>query len=214
MNEKVTNVLKQCKLLFVCCAIAVVIFIGNAIVNNTVYKQNLAEQSNQIQELTSKMEKNRVFINQTLNDAKSHVTGLDMDRVRTDDGIAEVFFKKIFTWSSAEDYTTIRNELMSREDVNSNFLTTVFPELKEEQDENGESANVIDDSDYGQLNMSYDSMISHVIGIDETTYSYFTEVTVLSEVEDGTSRIGNIVITYSVDKDGNVFDLNAYTVAE
>lgn len=219
MNENlnVKNIkMKDVKVLIICIIVAVCVLLGNMIVNNVVYSRNLSEKSGQVQELTAQIEKNRVLANQSLNDTKAKVSGLDTNRVRTDDGVAEAFFKKIFTWSSAAEYNVIRDELLQSDilDANNSLLTTVFSELKDEQDVDGGSSNVIDDSIYGQLNMTYDSMTSHVVGIDGTTYSYFTEVTVLSQVDDGTSNTGKIVVAYSVNKDGQMLDLNAYTVAE
>ena len=219
MNENlnIKNVkMKDFKVLIICVIVTVCVLLGNMIVNNVVYSRNLSEKSNQIQSLTAQIEKNRVLANQSLNDTKAKVSGLDMNRVRTDDGIVDAFFKKIFTWSSADEYNAVRDELLQSDmlDTNNSLLTTVFPELKKEQDVDGGSSNIIDDSIYGQLNMTYDSMTSHVIGIDDTTYFYFTEVTVLSQVDDGISNAGEIVVTYSVNKDGQSSDLNAYTVAE
>lgn len=211
MKEKV----KGFKILIVCIIVSLVILIGNSIVIKTVYNKRLAVKSNENQNLTSQIEKNRVLKSQSLDNIKAQITGIDMNRVRTDDGVAEAFLKKIFTWSSAEEYNNIRDDLVNSTFVqNENFLSTLFPELKIEQDVEGNDTNIIDDNIYGQLNMKYDSMTSHVTEINGTTYSYFTEVIVTSEVSDGTSRIGNIVVTYSVDKDGNILNLNAYIVAE
>lgn len=211
MKEKV----KGFKILIVCIIVSLVILIGNSIVIKTVYNKRLAVKSNENQNLTSQIEKNRVLKSQSLDNTKAQITGIDMNRVRTDDGVAEAFLKKIFTWSSAEEYNNIRDDLVNSTFVqNENFLSTLFPELKIEQDVEGNDTNIIDDNIYGQLNMKYDSMTSHVAEINGTTYSYFTEVIVTSEVSDGTSRIGNIVVTYSVDKDGNILNLNAYIVAE
>lgn len=211
MKEKV----KGFKILIVCIIVSLVILIGNSIVTKTVYNKRLAVKSNENQNLTSQIEKNRVLKSQSLDNTKAQITGIDMNRVRTDDGVAEAFLKKIFTWSSAEEYNNIRDDLVNSTFVqNENFLSTLFPELKIEQDVEGNDTNIIDDNIYGQLNMKYDSMTSHVTEINGTTYSYFTEVIVTSEVGDGTSRIGNIVVTYSVDKDGNILNLNAYIVAE
>ena len=211
MKEKV----KGFKILIVCIIVSLVILIGNSIVTKTVYNKRLAVKSNENQNLTSQIEKNRVLKSQSLDNTKAQITGIDMNRVRTDDGVAEAFLKKIFTWSSAEEYNNIRDDLANSTFVqNENFLSTLFPELKIEQDVEGNDTNIIDDNIYGQLNMKYDSMTSHVTEINGTTYSYFTEVIVTSEVSDGTSRIGNIVVTYSVDKDGNILNLNAYIVAE
>ena len=211
MKEKV----KGFKILIVCIIVSLVILIGNSIVTKTVYNKRLAVKSNENQNLTSQIEKNRVLKSQSLDNTKAQITGIDMNRVRTDDGVAEAFLKKIFTWSSAEEYNNIRDDLANSTFVqNENFLSTLFPELKIEQDVEGNDTNIIDDNIYGQLNMKYDSMTSHVTEINGTTYSYFTEVIVTSEVSDGTSRIGNIVVTYSVDKDDNILNLNAYIVAE
>lgn len=219
MNENlnIKNIkMKDVKVLIICIVVTVCILSGNMIVNNVVYSRNLSEKSSQVQELTAQIEKNRVLANQSLNDTKAKVSGLDTNRVRTDDGIVDAFFKKIFTWSSADEYNAVRDELLQSDMLaaDNSLLTILFPELQEGQDASGDSSNIIDDGVYGQLNMTYDSMTSHVIGIDGTTYSYFTEITVLSQVAGGTANSGEIVVTYSVDKDGQILDLSAYTVAE
>lgn len=205
---------KGFKFLLVGIGTAVVIFIGNMTVHNMVYEKQLAKRLHDLQTLTSQLETNDVVVNQTLNDTKARIIGLDMNRVRTDDGLVEAFFKKIFTWSSGETYNVIRKELLERNDVHSNFLTSIFPELKEEQTVDGTITNAIDGSVYGTLNMEFDTMNSYVIGIDDDVYSYFTEVSVISRVDDGTFRNGSIVVLYRVDKDGNITNLNGYVVSE
>lgn len=208
--------LKEFRVLLVCVLIAVIVCVGNMIVSKVVYANNLAKQDEQIQKLTSQIETSRVTKQESLNSAKAKVTGLDIKRVKTDDGILEAFLKKCFTWSSAEEYRAIREELESSDMLSgdSTFLDVLFPELTDDITVDGESVtNAIDDSIYGQLNLKYDSLQSHVTAIDGTNYSYFTEVTVTSSVKDGISKTGMVIVTYTVDKDGNLSNLNAYTVA-
>lgn len=216
MKEVIGAKLKEFRVLLVCIVIVVVIFISNAIVSNVVYSKNLAKADDQMQQLTGEVEKLRVTKQQAVSSTKAKVTGLDTKRVKTDDGIMEAFLKKCFTWSSAEEYRQIRSDLQNSSDLNASgtFVDVLFPELLDEVTVDGDgNTNVIDDSIYGKLNMKYDSLKSHVVAIDGTDYSYFTEVTVTSAIDGGISSTGSVILTYTVDKDGNLSELDAYTVA-
>ena len=210
------NRIKEFRVLIVCTVIAIVIFIANSIVSNVVYTKNLTVQEENIQQLMNKYEMNRVSKQQAVDDTKAKVTGIDNKRVKTDDGILDAFLKDCFTWSSADEYNAIRKKLADSNVLadNGTFLNVLFPELVEKQDIDGNATNDIDNSIYGQLNLKYDSMKSHVTDIKDGVYSYFTEVTVTSAVKGGTSSTGDLIVTYSVDKDGNLSNVDAYTVAQ
>lgn len=208
--------LKQCRVFLVCIVLAIVVFIGNMVVSRVVYSKNLNALDDEIQQLTTNIEVNRVSRQESLDSAKAKVVGLDTKRVKTDDGVLESFLKKCFTWSSAAEYRAIRKELENSDVIDSSgtFVDVLFPELTEDLSVDGDrTKNTIDDSIYGKLNLKYDSLQSHVISVDGTNYRYFTEVTVTSSIDGGVSKTGLVVMTYTVDKDGNLSDVDAYTVA-
>lgn len=210
--------IKEFRILIISVVIALVIVIANMIVSSQVWNKNLNNQSMAIQKLNGDIEKQRVSSLNAADSAKSRVTGLDTKRVKTDDGIIESkVLKKYFTWKSGADYGALKkdfDENFANDD--GNFGTIILPDLKSEQDEDGNETNAIDNGEFGVLNMTYVDKQSHVTSIEDDVYSYFTEVTVQSTIKgaDKEASTGHIVVTYSIDKAGNISHLNGFTIAD
>lgn len=210
--------IKEFRILIISVVIALVIVIVNMIVSSQVWNKNLNNQSMAIQKLNGDIEKQRVSSLNAADSAKSRVTGLDTKRVKTDDGIIESkVLKKYFTWKSGADYEALKkdfDENFANDD--GNFGTIILPDLKSEQDEDGNETNAIDNGEFGVLNMTYVDKQSHVTSIEDDVYSYFTEVTVQSTIKgaDKEASTGHIVVTYSIDKAGNISHLNGFTIAD
>lgn len=210
--------IKEFCILIISVVIALVIVIANMIVSSQVWNKNLNNQSMAIQKLNGDIEKQRVSSLNAADSAKSRVTGLDTKRVKTDDGIIESkVLKKYFTWKSGADYEALKKDFDENFANNDgNFGTIILPDLKSEQDEDGNETNAIDNGEFGVLNMTYVDKQSHVTSIEDDVYSYFTEVTVQSTIKgaDKEASTGHIVVTYSIDKAGNIFHLNGFTIAD
>lgn len=210
--------IKEFRILIISVVIALVIVIANMIVSSQVWNKNLNNQSMAIQKLNGDIEEQRVSSLNAADSAKSRVTGLDTKRVKTDDGIIESkVLKKYFTWKSGADYEALKkdfDENFANDD--GNFGTIILPDLKSEQDEDGNETNAIDNGEFGVLNMTYVDKQSHVTSIEDDVYSYFTEVTVQSTIKgaDKEASTGHIVVTYSIDKAGNISHLNGFTIAD
>ncbi len=210
--------IKEFRILIISVVIALVIVIANMIVSSQVWNKNLNNQSMAIQKLNGDIEKQRVSSLNAADSAKSRVTGLDTKRVKTDDGIIESkVLKKYFTWKSGADYEALKKDFDENFANNDgNFGTIILPDLKSEQDEDGNETNAIDNGEFGVLNMTYVDKQSHVTSIEDDVYSYFTEVTVQSTIKgaDKEASTGHIVVTYSIDKAGNISHLNGFTIAD
>ena len=210
--------IKEFRILIISVVIAFVIVIANMIVSSQVWNKNLNNQSMAIQKLNGDIEKQRVSSLNVADSAKSRVTGLDTKRVKTDDGIIESkVLKKYFTWKSGADYEALKKDFDENFANNDgNFGTIILPDLKSEQDEDGNETNAIDNGEFGVLNMTYVDKQSHVTSIEDDVYSYFTEVTVQSTIKgaDKEASTGHIVVTYSIDKAGNISHLNGFTIAD
>lgn len=210
--------IKEFRILIISVVIAFVIVIANMIVSSQVWNKNLNNQSMAIQKLNGDIEKQRVSSLNAADSAKSRVTGLDTKRVKTDDGIIESkVLKKYFTWKSGADYEALKKDFDDNfANDDGNFGTIILPDLKSEQDEDGNETNAIDNGEFGVLNMTYVDKQSHVTSIEDDVYSYFTEVTVQSTIKgaDKEASTGHIVVTYSIDKAGNISHLNGFTIAD
>lgn len=210
--------IKEFRILIISVVIALVIVIANMIVSSQVWNKNLNNQSMAIQKLNGDIEKQRVSSLNAADSAKSRVTGLDTKRVKTDDGIIESkVLKKYFTWKSGADYEVLKKDFDENFANNDgNFGTIILSDLKSEQDEDGNETNAIDNGEFGVLNMTYVDKQSHVTSIEDDVYSYFTEVTVQSTIKgaDKEASTGHIVVTYSIDKAGNISHLNGFTIAD
>ena len=208
--------IKEFRILIISVIVALVIVIVNMIVSSQVYDKRLNNQNTTIQKLNGDIEKQRVESLNNSNSTKSRITGLDTKRVKTDDGIIESkVLKKYFTWSSGADYAALKEDFNKNfENNDGNFGTVILPDLADEQDSDGSTTNAIDSGEFGVLNMTYEDMQSHVTSIQNDVYTYFTEVTVSSTVKNGTASTGRVIVTYSIDKDGNITHLNGFTVAQ
>lgn len=186
----------------------------------------LIKESNvsELRNLDDEIQKQETALNQLNADAEavdhevvSEVSGLDMARVQSDDIKAEAFLKKVLTWGSYEEYNSIRESLMSEYDLtdDSDFMTTFLPAIPVVEDADGNKYNVIDKalSSGEELNLKFVSMTSHVTGIVEDSYSYFTEVSVSSNSVNGGTAIGRCIFEYTVSEDGKLSDLHGYTIA-
>ncbi len=210
--------IKEFRILIISVVIALVIVIANVIVSSQVWNRNLNNQNMAIQKLNGDIEKQRVSSLNDANSAKSRVTGLDTKRVKTDDGIIESkVLKKYFTWKSGADYEALKKDFQDNfANDDGNFGTIILPDLKSEQDADGNETNAIDNGEFGVLNMTYVANQSHVTSIENDVYSYFTEVTVQSTIkgENAEASTGHIIVTYSIDKEGNISHLNGFTIAD
>lgn len=160
-------------------------------------------------------------IDKSLRTKMKELTGYDDARVKLDDKSAESFFRTIMTWDTYEEYNENRKLVMEKGvEEDSNFLTMFFPEIKIVTDEDGNEYNDIDNGD-GKLNMAFGSLSSRVINIDGDVYSYFAEMTVTSGASYKTTSgdkqsiagTGKCVVTYDIDADGNISNIEGYTLS-
>lgn len=149
---------------------------------------------------------------QTAEDAKltQAATGLASDRVSSDNKLAQDFLSKCLTWNSGAEYDAMRAELFSTYglDENSTFAKTFLPVNVKTEDG---QYNYIDT--HG-ANSKFESMTSYVSRISTNAYSYFTYVTWSTADNNGNEAQSTCIFTYDVDANGNLQNLNGYTVSE
>lgn len=229
--SELNPVLKVLKRWRVSIVLVIVMIIVVNICFHIVQSQNTAYATaqGQLSSLQNQEKMNQVTGNKKKASAVQEASGLDTSRQKTDDGIAEKFFENCLDWDDSKSYDEKREWVSEQEkatpsiEVEDSFLTVFFPAVTETEDDNGKQVNIIDKEG---LNVSFDSSSfeSHVVDIDTKgdVYSYLAEfnVTTTSRYEDaeGTSHSadGNakIAATYSIDSDGNMKDVNAYTIVE
>lgn len=147
----------------------------------------------------------------TSNEAKSvqSVTGLNKNRTVKDDEIITDLFKQIFTWSSYDEYNTIRENLSKQYGVSlkGSFMTQFMPEVIDSTDSAGMHYNRIDT--FG-LNMSYEGMESYCTHIKGDVYSYAAFVKISSSDKNGNTGYNRFMVTYDIDVDGAIANLEAF----
>lgn len=212
MNKQTNvSVLRKYMVMIICIIVVVFLLIGNAIISSVYYNSELKSLDTQKLKLQTQLEQQNADMLQVNNHVVSDVLGYDAGRVKTDDMAAEKFFKLAFTWKSYSDYESVRNSIVDKYglSLDSDFMKTLFPDVIV-KDADGNEYNVLDVS---AANMKYDSMKSHLVGVNNDVYSYFTEVNVSAESYDSTS-VGHIIFIYDVFKKGelNVSTMKAYIV--
>lgn len=133
------------------------------------------------------------------------ISGVDMPRKRTDDGIITDVIKYALNWSSFDEYRSNRVDLLAKYswlDEDSLFMKSFFKAFDEE------SADFSDGR-----NMTFVSLDSHVLSVNGNIYTYLTEIQVQSRSESGSGTYdAGCVATYQTDSQGNVYDLMAFTM--
>ena len=169
----------------------------------------LASQQSEIVALTQQKQEASDKRTSEVNTVTKNSFGLDTSRVATDDRLASQIIKTATTWSDSESYTNARNTLRDEYKIaeDSYLLTTFMP--KSESMPLGQGGKMINTIDAYGLNMTYVTMHSYVVGIDNGVYSYFTVVDVLSKDAQGHTGEGNIIFTYDVDANGTVSNMVA-----
>lgn len=176
------------------------------------HSKSLGAQLMEKSALENKIETVKAGLAKDNDEAVSNVSGLNAKRVSQDDEVAKAFMNELFNWRSYEQYTSIRSSMMDDYHLSedSSFLTVFMPELEDRTDAAGNHYNVIDDAGY---NVEFSDMTSYVTGISGSKYSYFTMVDLVSSDSTGNEGSGKAVFVYTVDSDGNLSDLNAYTIS-
>lgn len=169
----------------------------------------LASQQSEIATLTQQKQEASDKRTSEVNTVTKNSFGLDTSRVATDDRLASQIIKTATTWSDSESYDKARNTLRDEYKIaeDSYLLTTFMP--KSESMPLGQDGKMINTIDAYGLNMTYVNMHSYVVNIDNSVYSYFTVVDVLSKDAQGHTGEGHIIFTYDVDANGTVSNMVA-----
>ena len=93
--------------------------------------------------------------------------------------------------------------------MNESVVSRLMPDVPELIGEGGKKFNQIDAEG---INMNYKSLKSYVVKISGTDYSYITEVTVESSDKADNSATGVILMTYDVSLNGNISNINGFTL--
>ena len=146
----------------------------------------------------------------TTYDAVSVGTGIDLERVANDKAKIEGFLKKIFTWSSYDEYMKMRESLKSEYNIkeDSTLLTSFLPTFPDRVDGNGKHYNEIDTN---KLQISYDKLILYPVSVG-ASYKYIAEVDMTSTSQTGGQGTAHAFMEISIGADGNISDITATVV--
>lgn len=187
-------------------AMIVCIIIGG--MSSKKYDKEIAANEAQISNLNNQIAVQSATISAGNAQTVKTSMGIDLQRVVEDDAVAKVLIEKMVTWSSAEEYNNARTYVTDTFGLNpkSNVLRTFFPELPIPQE--SPSSNYID---YNNLSCRFKGMKSMVRAISGEQYSYFTIVTCEGN-KNGATGSFNVAMMYTVDANGAVSGLDAYTL--
>lgn len=137
-------------------------------------------------------------------------TGIDLERVGQDKAKIEGFLRKIFTWSSYDEYMKMRETLKSEYNVkeDSSLLTTFLPTFPDRVDGNGKHYNEIDTN---KLQITFDKLVLYPVSIG-TSYKYIAEVDMTSTSQTGGQGTAHAFMEITIGADGNISDITATVV--
>lgn len=184
--------------------------ITNARVNTA--RDNISSQQRELNDIKNQLEIQRIAKDASEKKLIQDTTGLDVNRVNSDNDIAKEFVSMIFTWDSSKDYDSIRLSMVNDYGISadSDMLTVLFPEDVKVVQPDGSVLSYIDT--HGR-NCQFEKMDTYVAGINVGVYSYFAFVTWSSSDSDGNEAMSTAVLTYDIDSDGNFSNVNGYTIA-
>ena len=187
--------------------LAIVSVIACVVLN--MQRNSTTEALNDIRAKTSQAS-NRLAVAQAANNSdgvsvNKAATGYDGDRKAHDDTIAEKMFRELTTFNNADEYAKARQKFIDEYhiDEHGQFLTVFMPAPTEA------ITNAIKS---GSLAISYRKMDSMPIGMDGGTYRYATFVT-LGSNRGGGDATRDVLMTYSIDENGQIHDLTAAPLA-
>lgn len=182
-----------------CVVLAVLLFAAGVRIIGSARTLNasIADQEKRIQQLTKEKE--------ALSGEEAGETSgeeEETDRKTADGKAASAFLEQFLTWDSYEGYNGIRTWLMESCGASADdpLLTHFMPELTEDA--------------FGTANMAFGSASSYVVSEDGDQISYFALCEVENRNEDGDPGYGRVGVFYTLDGEGNVSGVSAYTLAE
>ena len=194
-------------ILIICIAFFAIASVDYLVTENNQSAQ-LEAQSVEITDLQNRLATLEAAYNNKQSELIMNVTGLDMRRINKDKTVAEKFLDIVCTWDSYEEYMAAREKVMDKYDIaeDSAFMTVFMPVVGNKTAPNGMNYNQIDTNG---LNMHYEDVAPYVTRIRSGDYSYFSIVAIGSTWDNGGETIVHVAITYTVDSDGNIFDIAA-----
>ena len=133
-------------------------------------------------------------------DETSGENDAEADRTARDDKLAWTMLDTLLTWDSLDSYNAVRSSMM--EDYSaaegSSLLTSFMP--------------ATDEDTLGNLNMRFEDAVTYQINTSGQKISYFALCEVSNQVNENTGY-GSVGVLYTIDGDGNVSDISAYTLA-
>ena len=175
-------------------------------VQNNVYAQNEKNAEDKVITLQNQLDVKQVEASRAQVELKKETTGLDTQRVKSDDAKFKEFIEPVFTWKTGEEYDAARNKMLTQLDEKSEFMTTVMPKQKKSRDG---QYNYVDSY---ELNCQFEGMSSYVTKVDGTQYSYLTFVVYSVNDSTGNDAKNQCVLTYTILPDGTVTNLRGYTL--
>lgn len=162
-------------------------------------------------QLQNKIDQMSVQNKTTVTKVKAQAGGLKSDKVEADDKAVNDLMTYIFNWKSYDEYTKIREDLMTKYYLksDSSFMTVFMPELFNEEID-GKKYNRIDVNGY---NVKYNNIKTYVTNADSSdVYSYFAVVSVTTQSKNEGSKDFSLALEYKMTKDSKIYDLVGYTL--
>lgn len=159
--------------------------------------------------------RNKISSINTQTSKEVHVTkpftdGLDKERWKTDNHIIYDWVADAFTFNNADEYNEHRKKYISLLGETNQFLTEVLVPYEAVYSDMKWEGDFLDDGT--NISSSITSLKSYVVDIGEdNSYTYLAVLERTSANSKGTSISDNILLTYSIDVDGNVSNFHAAT---
>lgn len=196
-------------------SVAVVAVLITSVVSGNIksgYEKDIKSQTDTINDLTNKISVQEATVANGKSEVAKLTTGIDVVRKQRDDDVVTELIKIATNWSSYAEYeqarTKISTDYVDAVSGKDNYFLGIFlGSVSTKTDKNGTVYNEIDSN---KIVSNFSKLSTMVVSTDANKYSYFGVVTV-NVTENGATKSTNFIISYSVDNEGNILSINAYT---
>ena len=174
--------------------------------NASEYDLKLSTQLEEIDTLRTKITVAKANAEGTKDVVVHQATGIDVKRKEADDELAKAFAEKILTWNGYSEYQQMRKTVMEEYNIaaSSNLMLYFLPSRP--------SGYTSEEAEL--LSSQFNGFESVCYSIDTQTgvYQYFAEIKCVTGGQLGGSATVRSILTYSVDENGIISNIMAYSI--
>lgn len=193
-----------------------VVSIGSWLVMTTRFNSSVSAMQTSLQDAKDKYAQAQQEAAAEEEKAIEEASHINTARIDQDQEQLSEFFKQLCTWDSSTTYIKAREELLNQNDISSEQLNKIMPELSPFPSYDPETSEIsyYYELDVTDQNVSYRGLDLYLIGINQDTYHYLAFVDVDVQKAETVKLNSELIFTLNVNGNGTISDIEGYSIAE